>query len=107
MPITAFQPSNANTQLIAATSSTASVATQVCAGSQQGMAVANPSTLPVYLAFGSSSVQAAVPTTAVRAPGLCLPAGNHRAFATPPAGWLSAVTSAGSANIFATPGFGG
>lgn len=104
MSFLSFQP-NGNSALIAATSSTASVATQVCTGSQQGMYVANNSTVQAYLAFGSSSVQAACPTTAVPAPGLCLLAGASRAFATPPAGWLSAATSAGSASIFATPGF--
>lgn len=106
MPITAFQPSG-NTALIAASSSTASTPTQVSTGSQAGMYVANPSTIPVYLAFGSSLVQAACPTTAVPCPGLCLAVGDARPFATPPAGWLSAATSAGSALVFATPGFYG
>jgi hypothetical protein len=111
MTIAAFQPSGI-TKLVAASSSTSVAATQVCTGSEQGMFVSNPSTVTIYLAFGSSTISAAAPTTAVPASGLCLPAGTKHAFATPgsPAavGWLSAVTSAGSAapGIFATPGFG-
>lgn len=106
MAITAFQPMG-NTALIAASSSTASTPTQVSTGSQQGMFVSNPSTVPVYVAAGSSSVQAAQPTTAVPCPGLCVPAGQGLPITSPPSGWLSAVTSAGSALVFATPGFYG
>lgn len=102
---TAFLPMG-NTVLIAATSSTASTPTQVSTGHQQGMYVVNASTagLPVYIAFGSSSVQAACPTTAVPCVGLCLQPGQGQPFVTPPAGWLSAATSGGSASVFATPG---
>ncbi len=108
MAITAFQP-NGNTVLISATTtSSASSATQVSTGGQQGMLVSNPSTVPVYVAAAqTSAVQAAVPTTAAPCPGLCLPAGQQRALNTPPGGWLAASTSAGSASIFATPGFYG
>lgn len=106
MSFTAFQPSG-NTALIAASSSTATTATQVCTGSQQGMMISNPSTVPVYVAAGTSSVQAACPTTAVPCPGLCVPNGQMRPLTTPPGGWLSAATSAGSASVFATPGFYG
>ena len=108
MPITAFQISgNNNSVLVAASTAAGVAATQVCTGSQQGMYIANPSTVPVYIAAGSSSISASVPTTAVPAPGACLPAGTAKDFATPPAGWLSACTSAGSAIVFATPGFYG
>jgi hypothetical protein len=106
MSITAFQPAG-NTCLVAASSSTASTPTQVSTGSQQGMMISNPSTSPVYVAAGSSSVQAACPTTAVPCVGLCVPSGQMRPLNTPPAGWLSAATSGGAANVFATPGFYG
>jgi hypothetical protein len=106
MAFTAFQPSG-NTALVAASSSTASTPTQVSTGSQQGMYVSNASTVPVYVAAGSSTIQAAQPTTAVPCPGLCINPGEGLALATPPAGWLSAATSAGSALVFATPGFYG
>lgn len=92
-------------KLVAASSSTAGgEITQVCTGNQQGMWVANPSTVPVYVAAGSSTVQAACPTTAVPATGMCIPNGQAVPIVVPPAGWLSAVTSAGSATVFATPG---
>lgn len=109
MSFTAFQPSG-TTKLIAASSSTAGAElTQVSTGSQQGMRVVNTSTgtVPVYVAAGSSSVQAACPTTAAPATGLCIPAQGFVNLATPPGGWLSAVTSAGSVSVFATPGFYG
>jgi hypothetical protein len=104
MPITAFQPMGPSA-LVAASSSTSGVSpTQVCTGSQQGMYLANPSTIAVYVAAGSSSVQAACPTTSVPAVGQCIPAGTQEHIWSPPAGWLSAVTSGGSASLFATPG---
>jgi len=107
MSITAFQPAGP-TALIAATSSTASAATQVCTGSQQGMFLSNPSTVPVYFATGASSaIQAAQPTTALPCPGACLPPSGTQTVTVAPQGWLSAVTSAGSASLFATPGFYG
>lgn len=103
-----FQPSG-NTCLVVGSSSTASAATQVSTGGQFGMHVVNASTasLPVYVAAGSSSVQAACPTTSVPAGGLCIPAGQYVNLLTPPAGWLSVATSGGSAFVFATPGLGG
>jgi hypothetical protein len=106
MPFTAFQPSG-TTKLVAASSSTASTATQVSTGSQQGMFVSNPSSVPVYVAAGTSDVQAACPTTALPCVGLCIPPGRALPLATPPSGWLSAATSGGDASIFATPGFYG
>lgn len=108
MSITAFQLSaSANSALIAASSSTASAPTQVSTGGQQGMYLANPSTVPVYAAFGSSLIQAGCPTTAVPCPGVCVLPGQSVPFTVPPQGWLSAVTSAGNASLFATPGFFG
>lgn len=112
MSLNAFQAANsALTKLVAATSSTSVAATQVCTGSEQGMYLSNPSTVSLYVSIGSSSVSAAQPTTGTPATGICLPAGAVRVFGTPGAptlGWLSAVTSAGSAapGLFATPGFG-
>jgi hypothetical protein len=104
----AFQVSGA-TCLVAASSSTASTPTQVSTGYEQGMHIVNASTasLPVYVSAGSSTVQAAAPTTATPAQGLCILAGQAINLWTPPAGWLSAATSGGSASVFATPGYGG
>lgn len=104
----AFQIAN-TTKLVAASSSTGLAATQVCTGQEQGMFVSNPSTVAIYLAIGSSSVAAGLPSTGTPALGACLPPSAARAFDTPGSnGWLSAVTSAGAAapGIFATPGYG-
>ncbi len=87
-------------------SSAGSAPVQVNQGSQQGMWVANPTTLPVYIADGTSSIQASFPTTSTPGAGLCIPAGLAGPFTVDPHGYLSAATSAGTATIFATPGFG-
>ena len=108
MSLTPFQIAN-TTKLVAASSSTSAGGTQVSTGNEQGLYLANPSTVPIYVALGSSSVQAAVPTTATPSMGLCLPAGQQRALSNPGSyGWLSAVTSAGAAvpGLYATPGVG-
>jgi len=108
MSITAFQiAAGALSALVAASSSTASTPTQVSTGSQQGMYIANPSTIPVYVAAGSSSIQAACPTTAVPCVGMCVLPGQGMYATVPPQGWLSAATSAGAASVMATPGFFG
>lgn len=105
MSLNAFQQRNP-TKCIQG-SSGGSAAVQVSTASEQGMFISNPTTSPVYWLDGSSSsILAAFPTTSTPANGLCLPAGLAGAFATDPHGWLSVATSAGSANVFATPGFG-
>ena len=104
MSLAAFQVAGL-TQQIAATSA-GSAAVQVSTGSQQATLVSNPSTQAIYFAEGSSSVQAAFPTTGIPAMGACVPAGRERVFTTRPQGWLSAATSAGSVPFFATPGSG-
>lgn len=69
---------------------------------------ASTATLPVYVAVAqTSAVQAACPTTAAPASGLCIPAQGYVNLTVPPGGWLSAATSAGSASVFATPGLYG
>lgn len=109
MQLNSFQPAGL-TKLVAASSSTGQAATQVCTGSEQGMYLANPSTVPIYVALGSSNVAASVPTTSAPGFGLCIPAGVQRGLTVPGSnfGWLSAVTSAGAAapGLFATPGLG-
>jgi hypothetical protein len=111
MALNAFQPQG-NTVLVAATSSTAVAATQITTSvGVAGCYVANPSSaLAIYIAFGTSAVAAACPTTAVPAVGMCIPFGTARTFTIAPSSannWISAVTSGGSANgVFVTPGFG-
>jgi hypothetical protein len=104
MSLAAFQVSGL-TQQIAATSA-GSAAVQVSTGNQQATLLSNPSTQPIYFVEGSSSVQAAFPTTAASAMGACVLAGRERVFTTRPQGWLSAASSAGSVAFFATPGNG-
>jgi hypothetical protein len=107
MAFTAFQPQG-NTALVAASSSTSVAATQVCTGGQQGMFLSNPSTITIYVGVGSSSIAAGQPTTATPCPGLTMPGGTQRALTVCGSsfGWVSAVTSAGTAapGLFATPG---
>lgn len=110
MELAAFFPQGL-TKLVAASSSTSVAATQVSTENGAGMLLSNPSTVAVYVAIGSSAVQAAQPTTAAPAEGLCLPNGTMRWVSIKSSsdfGWVSAVTSAGTAapGLFATPGQG-
>lgn len=110
MSIEVFRASG-NTVLVAASSSTGLAATQISTSSVGGVYLANPSTVAIYVAIGSSSVAAAQPTTGIPATGMCLPNGASRTVFAPPNPdrcWISAVTSAGTAapGLFATPGFG-
>lgn len=111
MSINAFQPQG-NTYLIAASSSTSGTATQYSTvNANSGVLVTNPSTVTVYVAFGSSTVQSVVPTTSTPNVGIPFPGGTARTFnlsANPTNMWVSAVTSAGTAapGLFVTGGFG-
>jgi hypothetical protein len=110
MALNAFQPQG-NTVLVAASSSTGLAPTQISTGNVMGAYLANPSSaLAIYCAIGTSTVAASVPTTAVPGVGMCIPFGTARTVVIPAssaANWISAVTSAGTANgLFVTPGFG-
>ncbi len=109
-----FSPSG-NTVLVAASSSTSVAATAISTteGVVHAVRLCYPTTggvgVPVYVALGSSSIAAAVPTTAAPAAGLPVPAGSDFVMLAGPGlsfAWLSAVTSAGTAapGLFATPG---
>jgi hypothetical protein len=106
----AFRPTGL-TKLVIASSSTAGTATQWSTGGMPSCYVANGSTSTLYLAWGTSNVQAAQPTTGTPALGLALLSTASRCFQLGPnpdvQGWISAVTSGGSgANLFITPGIG-
>lgn len=94
--------------LVAASSSTASTPTNLGTGrNAEAALLSNISTSPVYVALGSSSVQAAVPTTATPAVGWCIPAGQTFQASVSPStnsNWISAATSAGSAPLMAQLG---
>lgn len=110
MSLAAFQIQGA-TVLVAASSSTGLPPTQVSANFVTGALLVNPSTVPIYVAFGSSSIAASVPTTSLPGFGACIRAGADRAFNIGPSPinsqWCSAVTSAGAASpgLLVTPGF--
>lgn len=103
------------TVLVAASSSTSVAATALSTteGVVHAVRLCYPTTgnvgVPVYAALGSSSIAAAVPTTATPAAGMPVPAGSDFVMLAGPGlsySWLSAVTSAGTAapGLFATPG---
>jgi len=116
MSLEAFSPSGP-TVLIAATSSTGQAPTQISTGAGMSFVVrlTAPTSagagVPVYVAFGSSSVAAGVPTTTTPTFGVPIQAGVRSAvFTVAPStanNWISAVTSAGAASLFATPGSAG
>src|SRR5262245_58516790 len=111
MNIGAFQQMG-NTVLVAATSSTGSVPTQMSTGNVGGVYIANPSSTPVWIAFGTSAAAAAsIPTTSAPSLGMCVLPGRARSFSISPStvnNWVSGVTSAGTTvgGFFVTPGYG-
>ena len=105
--IGAFRPQG-NSLLILTSSSTGAAAQQLSTGNATSVMLTNTSTaLPVYVAFGSSSVAAGCPTTGTPALGMALPFNSAKVFDYGPGNlWISAVTSAGSATLYAQPGSG-
>lgn len=74
-----------------------------------GCWVVNTSTAPLYIAWGSSTVQANVPTTAIPNTGLCVLSTMGKAFQIGPnnnAAWCDICSTAGTVNAFVTPGVG-
>lgn len=103
-----FRPQG-NTILVLTSSSTGQLAQQVSTSGIVETYVSNPSTVPIYIAFGSSSIAAGAPTTAIPAAGMCFPSGSGGVLATgpnPTVNWVSAVTTSGSAAVYVTPGSG-
>lgn len=105
MALNAFQEQG-NTSLIVATT-TASAAIQVSTGAIQGCKVLiQGSTQHVFLAFGQTTATAVLPTTSTPARGMPLLPTSDQTLTIPPGGWVSAITSSGTANVFLTPGIG-
>ncbi|HQZ37128.1 MAG TPA: hypothetical protein PK020_22070 [Ilumatobacteraceae bacterium] len=98
----AFRPMG-NTTLIASTAASATIA-QPSTGHIQGCMLVNRSTNDAFIAIGVSTATAAIPTTSATAAGMCLPKNTERFIKTPPNFYISAITSAGQADIFITPG---
>ena len=105
--IGAFRPQG-NSLLILTSSSTGAQAQQLSTGSATEVMLTNASTAAVvYVAFGSSSIAAVCPTTSAPGVGMALPFSFAKVFSYGPANnWISAVTSAGSATLYAQPGSG-
>jgi hypothetical protein len=71
------------------------------------MLVTNLSTLDAYVVFSSTGIAAVAPTTAIPAIGHTpVLQRTSRIFTVPPNCYVSAITSAGQANLAVTPGFG-
>lgn len=104
MPLSTFQPQG-NTALVLATT-TASAPQQPSTGSIQGLLLTNQSTNDAWVAFGVSTATAVLPTTSTPSAGMPLLQRSQATFGVPPNVWLSAITTAGTAAIYATPGFG-
>ena len=103
----AFRPYG-NSILVLTSSSTGAAAQQVSTASASQVLLTNASTaLTVYVAFGGSSIAAGCPTTSTPCAGMAIPFGQMKVFSYGPANnYISAVTSAGSAILYAQPGSG-
>lgn len=96
-----------NTTRISATAASATAAIQPSTGYIQGLRCVNLSTNDAYLAFGVSTATAVAPTTAAGGnAGIPLLQRTERMFVTPPNVWVSAITTAGQADVAVTPGTG-
>lgn len=93
-----------NTTIIASTAASATAAQQFTGGIQ-GARLVNLSTVDAYLAFGASTATAAAPSTAGAA-SFPLMQRTEKVISLPPNFWVSAITTAGQANIALTPGIG-
>lgn len=107
----AFKPAGPTVLVVGTSSTSGANATQWSTGNQSQCWVQNGSTTTLYIAFGSSSVIAAQPTTSLPCVGLALPSSFGRCFTIGPStsqcAWVAAATSAGSsALLFVTPGVG-
>lgn len=102
-----FQPQG-NTLIVASTAASATAGVQVSTGAMQGVRLVNLSTLDAYVSVASSSsATASLPTTASPSTGsMPLLQRTERVLTVGPNFWLSAITSAGQANIAVTGGFG-
>lgn len=106
MALNAFMPQGATSLIIATT--TASAAIQVSTGAIQGMhVVLQGSTQHAFIATGQSTATAVLPTTAATPVGSMPFLPNQASPLTiPPGGWVSAITSSGTVNVYITPGIG-
>lgn len=107
MSLAPFQPAGGTLIVSSTLASATTVQFSTCG--QQAVRIANRSTLDAYVLLGSSSsfVVAAPTTTSSTAAGMLIiqRAANEK-FTCPPQCWISAITTAGQADLAVTPGFG-
>ena len=106
--LAAFQPQG-NSLLVSSTVGSATAAVQTSsAGGIQGLRISNLSTNDAYVSIGASTATATLPTTTVPSTGTGFVVMQRSAvtITAPPNCWLSAITSAGQANLVVTPGVG-
>jgi hypothetical protein len=95
-----------NTSLVTLT--TSSQSWQVSTGSQIACRVVTfGSSGPVYIALGSSSVTAVVPTSGTPALGMPVQANTEHEFTARPNMWIAALTTSAGGTLAVTPGSGG
>jgi hypothetical protein len=106
MPLNAFQPQGP-TLILPSTLSAATTMQPSTSGNIQGLMVTNLSTNDAYAVFSTTGLAAVAPTTAVPAIGHTpiLQRATYY-FTVPPNCFVSAITTAGQANLALTPGFG-
>ena len=101
----AFQPQG-NTMILTVTT-TGTPAVQPSTGSIMGARIANLGGAIAYFAIGQSSTTFAVlPSSGTPANGIPIASGGVETFNLGPNFYLSAITSAGTATLSITPGFG-
>lgn len=99
-----------NTSMVTLSTTAASTAIQLTTAGEQTVRIAiigtAGSSAIVYLALGSSAASAAVPTSGTPGTGFAMVVPSAETFTVRPNPYLSAVTTAGTVLVFATPGDG-
>jgi hypothetical protein len=107
MGLAAFQPLGGGTR-ISSTLGSATVAIQPSVAGLQFAKVTNQSTLDAWIAISASSAVAAKASTTVASSGNMLIMQRETfVVGTPPSCWVSAITTAGQADLIFQPGNAG
>ncbi len=102
-----FQPRAGSTVQLATTSTSAPIQFGATVDNRS-CKVANTTSVPGYVEFGSTSAVAAVmPSTATVAGSTIVPGNSERVFTVFGCNWMAGTTSAGATVLTATPGQGG
>ena len=79
---------------------------QPSSGDIQGVMLTNIGSVVTHVAIGASDVSVTIPTTTAAANGFPLMPNTAQTFSVRPDFYISAVTSAGTATLSVTPGYG-